>query len=161
MAHATVKSLGQPTNTLFLLENLGRDLPAARDLNRHSLYWILKADRRFRLTRRFHVSLQEWGKDASYTPVANAILKTLREAGRPLTDREIHGRLLVARTIRLYSVSQCLARLAKRGQVVKTARATYAAASSTQASLQKIDTGDCVKQIRLRSQRICPFFKAL
>jgi hypothetical protein len=142
MAHAAVKSLGQPTDTLFLLENLSRDLPAATALNRYSLYWILKADRRFRLMRRFHVSLREWGKDASYTPVANAILKTLREAGRPLTDREIHGRLLVARTIRLYSISQCLARLAKRGQVVKITRATYAAASSGQTSLQKIGPAD-------------------
>lgn len=130
--HEVLAGLGKPTDTSFLLRKIRQRINVPGAVNRYSLFWMLKSDQRFLVPRRLHVGLQEWRTGIQSTPFAAALVSVLEEAKVPLTEREVHKRLLSTRSPQLYGVSQGLERLARQGRVLKVAPQTYAALSSLQ-----------------------------
>jgi hypothetical protein len=134
LAYGILRSLRRPTDTSFLVKKIRQQSALSPALNRYSLYWMLRRDQRFRVVRRLHVSLREWRETISGAPFAAALMNVLEEAGRPLTERQVHKRLSAVRAPHLYGVSQGLERLARQGRIMKLAPQTFAAFSTLQVS---------------------------
>jgi hypothetical protein len=123
--YLVLKHLGQPSDVQFLLEKIRTRIFVPAALNPYLLYSIIKSDRRFSVLRRFHVGLTEW-KHVSEAPFADAVLQTVTEANRPLTQKQVRARLRSRYSAKSYSVAQALQRLANEYRILKIRPGTYA-----------------------------------